>query len=192
MYYDLYPVDTDVSDFTAIAYQAEIILRLATKPEMGWYTRHMHELQKPNRTIEFVGPTRRLITRQTTSWTQQVYKDKDSRLVAQRFHHSNPAKPLTKNAVTDRMKLCPFYSDTDDNPQTHLHGDSIHLHIHCSNTHLKQTRDASNIDIALALKHLGVLFLYTPYIRNNTCVTFETFLSSLLHQYDNNTCEDTT
>ena len=33
MYYGLYPVDTDVSAFTAIAYNAEIILRLATKPE---------------------------------------------------------------------------------------------------------------------------------------------------------------
>ena len=41
MYYGLYPVDTDASDFTAIAYQAEIILRLAIKPEMGWYARHM-------------------------------------------------------------------------------------------------------------------------------------------------------
>ena len=84
MYYGLYPVDTDVSDFTADAYQAEIIIRLATKPEMGWYARNMAELQKPNRTIGYMGPTRRLITHQATSWTQQLYKDTDTRRDAQR------------------------------------------------------------------------------------------------------------
>ena len=70
MYYVLYLVDTNVSDFTTVAYQAEIILRLATKLEMGWYACNMAELQKPNRTISFMGPTRRLITHQVTSWTQ--------------------------------------------------------------------------------------------------------------------------
>ena len=192
MYYGLYPVDTDVSDFTAIAYQAEIIIRLATKPEMGWYARNMHELQKPNRTIGCMGPTRCLITHQATSWTQHLYKDKDSRLAAQRFHHPHPAKPLTKDAVTNTMKLCPFCSDTNDNPQMYMYGDSIHLHIHCTNAHLQQTRDVSNIDISQALKHLCALFPYTPYLRNSNCVPFETFLSSLLHQYDNNTRQDTT
>ena len=44
MYYGLYPVDTDVSDFVATAYQAELIIRLATKPEMGWYARNMSEI----------------------------------------------------------------------------------------------------------------------------------------------------
>ena len=136
IYYGLYPVDIDISDFTAIAYQAEIIIRLATKPEMGWYACNMHELQNPNRTIGVMGPTRRLITHQATSWTQHLYKDKDSRLAAQRYHHPHPAKPLTKDPVTDTMKLCPFCSDTDDNPQMYLHGDSIHLHLHCTNTHL--------------------------------------------------------
>ena len=67
MYYGLCPVDTDVSDFTTVAYNAEIILRLATKPEMIWYVRNMSELQSPNRTIGFMGPTRRLITHQATS-----------------------------------------------------------------------------------------------------------------------------
>ena len=67
MHYSMYPMDTDVSDFTAIVYQAEIILHLATKSKMGWYVRNMHELQKQNRTIGFMGPTRRLITHQTTS-----------------------------------------------------------------------------------------------------------------------------
>ena len=45
MYYGLYPLDTDVSDFVVTAYQAELILRLVTKPEIGWYTRNMTELQ---------------------------------------------------------------------------------------------------------------------------------------------------
>ena len=44
MLHGLYPVDTDVSDFTVCAYNAEIILHLATKPEMGWYARNMSEL----------------------------------------------------------------------------------------------------------------------------------------------------
>ena len=187
MCYGLYPVDTDVSDFTVIAYQAEIILRLATKPEMRWYACNMHELQKPNRTIGFMGPTRRLITHQATSWTQKLYKDKDSRLATQCFHHPHSTRPLTKDAATDTMELCLFYSDMDDNPQLYLNGDIIHLHIHYSSTYLQQTRDASNIEISLALKRLSALFLYIPYLRNNDCVAFETFLSSLLHQYDDNT-----
>ena len=54
MHYGLHPVDTYVSDFTAVAYQVETFLRLAIKPEVIWYTRNMHELQKPNRTIRFI------------------------------------------------------------------------------------------------------------------------------------------
>ena len=53
MYYGHYPMDTDVSDFVANAYQTELILRLA----IGWYARNMQELQPPNRTIGFTGPT---------------------------------------------------------------------------------------------------------------------------------------
>lgn len=45
IYYGLYPVDNDVSDFIATAYQTEIILRMPTKPEMGWYARNISELQ---------------------------------------------------------------------------------------------------------------------------------------------------
>jgi len=113
MYYGLYPVDTDVSDFTADAYQVEIILRLATKPEMGWYARNMVELQKPNRTIGYMGPTRRLITHQATSWTQQLYKDTDTRRDAQRLHHPHPTTPMKATAVTDAMKICPFCETSD-------------------------------------------------------------------------------
>ena len=104
LYYGLYPVDTDVSDFIASAYQAELILRQSTKPEMGWYARNMSELQSPNRTIGFIGPTRRLITHQATSWTQQLYKDKNVRASAQKYHHPNPYTPLRENTVTDPMK----------------------------------------------------------------------------------------
>ena len=56
LYYGLYPVETDVSDFIASAYQAELILCLATKPETGRYARNMSELQSPNRTIALWGP----------------------------------------------------------------------------------------------------------------------------------------
>ena len=104
LYYGLCPVDTDVSDFIASVYQVELILRLATKPEMGWYARNMSELQSPNRTIGFTGTTRRLITHQATSWTQQLYKDKHTRAVAQKYHQPNPYTPLRKNTVTDPIK----------------------------------------------------------------------------------------
>ena len=57
MYYGLYPVDTDLSDFTAITYNAEIILRLATKLEIEWHARNMSEPQSPNRIIGFMGLT---------------------------------------------------------------------------------------------------------------------------------------
>ena len=67
LYYGLYPVDMNVSDFIASAYQVELVLCLATKPEMGWYARNMSELQSSNRTIGFTGPTHRLITHQATS-----------------------------------------------------------------------------------------------------------------------------
>ena len=58
------------------------------------------------------------------------------------------------------MKICPFCDTSDisvDNTVHYLHGDSIHLHVHCSNTDLQQTRDTSNVDIDITLKHLGVL-----------------------------------
>ena len=58
MYYGIYPVDTDVSNFTTIAYQDKTILRLAIKQEMSWYNRNMNELQTLNRTIGFMGFTR--------------------------------------------------------------------------------------------------------------------------------------
>ena len=67
MLYGLYPGDTDVSDFVATACQAELILRLATKPEMGWHAQNMPELQPPNQTTGFTGPTHRLITHQATT-----------------------------------------------------------------------------------------------------------------------------
>ena len=67
LYYGIYPVDTDVSGIIASAYQAELILRLATKPEMGWYARNMSEVQSPNRTFGFTGSTRRVITHQTAN-----------------------------------------------------------------------------------------------------------------------------
>ena len=162
MFYGLYPVDTDVSDFTSCAYNAEIILRLATKPEMGWYARNMSELQSPNRTIGFMSPTRQLITHQATSWTQQLYKDTNTRRDAQKFHHPEPSAPLATTTVTDTMEECPFCDDSTPNHQPHLHGDIIYLHIHCTNEQLQLTRDASNTDIAVALKHLGALFQHAP------------------------------
>ena len=113
MYYCLYPVDSDVSDFTAVVYQVEIILRLATKPEMGWHARNMAELQKPNRTIGYMGPTRRF-THQATSWTQQLYKDTDTRRDAQRIHHPQPTTPMTTTVVTAAMKICPFCDTSSD------------------------------------------------------------------------------
>ena len=130
MYYSLYPKDTDESDFTAVAYQAEIILPLVTTPEMGWYVCNMEELQKPNRTIGFMGPTHRLITLQTISWTHQLYKDKDTRREAQRIHHPHPTNPLPTTAVTDTLKIYPLCNNSNDEPLQYLHSNSVHLYIH--------------------------------------------------------------
>ena len=119
MLYGLYPVDTDVSDFIACAYNGEIILRLATKLKMGWYASNMRELQSPNRTIGFIGPTRRLITYLATSWTQQLYKDTITRRDAQKFHNPEPSAPLSVTTVTYAMKVCPFCDDSAKPPNTY-------------------------------------------------------------------------
>ena len=87
MYYGIYPVDTDMSDFTTVTYYAEIILRLVSQPEMGWYARNMLKSHPPNRTIGFTGPTRRLITHQAISLTQHLYKDKYTQTEVQQIHH---------------------------------------------------------------------------------------------------------
>ena len=170
MYYGLYQVDTKVSDFTAVAYQAEIILRLATKPKMGWYARNMAELQKPNRTISFMSPTRRLNTHQATSRTQQLYKDNDTRRDTQRLHHPHPTTPMTTTTVTNAMRMCLFCDTSSSSTLQYLPGNSINFHVHCSNTNLQQTRDASNVDIAIALQHLGALILHSPYTWSNECI----------------------
>ena len=158
---------------------------------MGWYARNMTELQKPNHTIGFLAPTCRLIAHHATSWNQQLYKDKEAQRDTQRLHHPHPTTPLPITVVTDTMKICPFCDKSNDILSQYLYGDNIHLHVHCSNTNLQQTRDASNVDIATALKHLGIPFLYTPYPCSSACTPFQEFLSSLLRQYDDNTRHDT-
>ena len=105
MNYVLYPVDTDVSDFTAIVYQTEIILRLATKSEMDYYVRNMVKLQPPPLYIGFMGPTRRVITHQAIIWTYQLYKDKNTRVETQLLHHLHPATPLATTTVIDTMEI---------------------------------------------------------------------------------------
>ena len=85
--------------------------------------------------------------------------------------------PLPTTSVMNTMKLFPFCDKSNDNPQQYLHGDSIHLHIHYYNTNLQQTRDASNVDIVIALKNLCALFLHTPYLRSSECVQFQAFLN---------------
>ena len=89
------------------------------------------------------------------------------------------------------MKMCIFCDDSTPNHQIHLHGDSIHLHIHCTNAQLQLTHDASNTHIAVVLKHIGALFQYALYDLTTGCEPFQFFLSGLLHQYDVNTHHDT-
>ena len=62
IYYYISLVDADGFDFTIVAYQAEIILRLSAKPEIGWYTRNILELQSRNCIIGSIWPTKQLIT----------------------------------------------------------------------------------------------------------------------------------
>jgi len=84
------------------------------------------------------------------------------------------------------MKLCPFCDPTQHTTHHLLHGDKIHLHVHCSNVHLTHIRDQSNTDISTALYHLGILFTHSPYPHHLGCDPFRTFLDHLLHQYDDN------
>ena len=154
---------------------------------MGWHTCNMNEIQTPNRIIDFIGTTRHLVTPQAINWTQQLYKNKNMRVDAQWFHHSHPDTSLATTTVTDTMKIYPFCEETNIQQLLNLHGDSIHMYTHYSNTQLQQTRDVSNIDTALAQKHIGVLSEHTPYLLTATCVPFQTSLCSFLHQYDDNT-----
>ena len=146
--------------------KAFLYYNYSTKPEMGWYVRNVSELQSPSRVISFTGPTRRLITHQAISWTQQLYKDKHTQVVAQKYHHPNPYTPLRQNTVTDPMKICPICSPGFPTSNLFLYGDSIHLHIHCTNVHIQHTRTRSNEDISIAIKHLGALFPHVPYMLN--------------------------
>ena len=85
------------------------------------------------------------------------------------------------------MKICPFYDPMRHTPHKLLHGNIIHLHVHCSNAHHTHIRDQSNTDISTALYHLGILVTHLQYPHNLGCDPFRTFLCHLLHQYDDNT-----
>jgi len=153
---------------------------------MSWYARNMSELQPPNRTIGFTRPTRGLINHQTTSWTQQLYKDKHTRVAPQRDHQPHPYTPLQINTVTDPLKICPFCAQLSPTRTLYLHGDITHLHVHFSNEHIHQTRTNSNTYISTALRCLGALFSHVPYPHNLELYPFRNFLCALLHQYDDN------
>ena len=75
-------------------------------------------------------------------------------------------------------------------PQLHLHCDSIHLQFHCTNAQLQLTRDASNTDMAVALKHMGSLFQHASYDLFAGCDPFQSFIRVLLHKYDEDTPHD--
>ena len=85
------------------------------------------------------------------------------------------------------MKICPFYDQLKNSPHRYLYSGSIHLHVHCSNTHLIRIRDQSNTNISTALQYLGIFFTHSPYPHNLGHDPFRTFLCYFLHQYDNNT-----
>ena len=147
----------------------------------------MSELQSPNCTIGFTGPKRRLTTHQATSWTQQLYKDKHACTAAEKYHHPNPYTPFRATTVTDPMKICPFCAPRSSASTLFLHGDSIHLHVHCTNVHIQHTQNRSNTDISTAIQNLGALLSHAPYPHNLGVDPFRTFLANLLHQYDDNT-----
>ena len=132
MFYGLYPVDTDVPNSTAVIYQSEIILRLITNPKRGWYVCNIMELQTSNHTIGLTKPMRHFVTHQTTNWTQQMYKDKQTRAETQQLHHPQPTTSLTATAVTDTMKICPFCYQSGDSHRLYVYCDITHLHTHYS------------------------------------------------------------
>ena len=85
------------------------------------------------------------------------------------------------------MKICPFCAPRSPTSNLFLHGDSIHLHVHCTNVYLYLTRTRSNTDISTALRHLGAHFSYIPYQHNLEVDPFRTLFVTLLLQYDDNT-----
>ena len=130
---------------------------------MGWYARNMAKLESSNRTIRFICPKRHLITHQATSWTHQLYKDKDTRAEAQELHHPDSATLLATITDTDTMKVSSFCETTHEHHYMHLHGDSIYMHIKYSDTQFQHTYDASNTNISTSLTYLGALFQHAPY-----------------------------
>ena len=107
-------------------------------------------------------PTRSLTIHYVTSWTHQLYKDNNTRVEAKQFHHPRPPTPTYSHSYRcyEDVSLC---DQLGDSHCMYMHSDSIHLHIHCFNKYLQQTRDWSNTDISTALKYLGVLFHRGPY-----------------------------
>ena len=106
---------------------------------------------------------------------------------AQQLHRTHSTSLLATITVTDIMRICLFYETTYIHQKMPLHGDSIYMYIHCSNTQLRKTHDASNTDTTTTLTYLGIFFQYAPYQQTNGKYSFPEFLSTLLHQYDDNT-----
>ena len=178
--YGLYPIDSDVSAFLHQLYQDELLARLVTKPEMGWYARHAHELELSNRTIGYTGSIHRLLIHQATSWTQHLYKSQTARtLVAQTHHPPEQIKPTT-------MKTCPFCTTPLQTTglQPLLYGDSVHLHNHCTNQHITLTKHRSNVYIAHVIQALSTLLSNTPYEAPTHHTTFRTILLTGLYYFD--------
>ena len=66
-----------------------------------------------------------------------------------------------------------------------LHGDSVHLHNHCTNQQTTLTKHRSNDDIAQAIQELYTLLSNTPYKTPARHTTFRTTLLTGLHNFDN-------
>ena len=154
---------------------------------MGWYARHTQELQPPNRTIGYTGPTRRLLTHQATSWTQHLYKLQTARTLVAHTHH--PHEHIKPTTITNTMKTCSFCSTQTQNTalQPLIHGDSGHLHNHCTNAHITLTKHRSNVDISQAIRSLSTLLNNIPYPAPAQQATFRTTLLAGLHHFDNST-----
>ena len=185
LYYRLYSIDSDVSTFLHNLYQAELLARLATKPEMGWYARHTQELESPNHTIGSTDPTRRLLTQQATNWTQHMYKSQTTRTLTTHTHQLH--KDIKSTTITNTIQTCPFCATSPRHTSLRplLHGDSVHLHNHYTNQHITLTKHRSNVDIAHVIQALTTLLEHAPYNAHPQHTSFQTALLTALYHFDN-------
>lgn len=84
------------------------------------------------------------------------------------------------------MKPYLFYSTPHRANILHsiLHGDSVHLHSHCTNPHIILTKQRSTIVISYAIQSLSTPLEQDPYNPHPQHASLQTTLLAYLHHYE--------